>query len=378
MVTSMNAIPENRPAQRARWGAINRRLWLVSTLLVLAPHAGAVQTITNPWLGVTRITQSLALAAPVDQTPGSGLLAHTANVNVVKIDLTAPGIAFKMSPDNGAAAGETTTQRTLAFMSQEGAQLAVNTHFFNFTSNAAVGTTLTGFAASNGTVVSAFEPAPLANSLLPYALTANAPAINISASNQAQIVGAGPSPTQLADGVVPYNTVSGSAQVVFNGVKSLPAVVSSVTGPHQVLPKTVPPFANPALGNWYTDQIAARTAMGLSQDNRTLILFTVDAAGGSNGMTVSEMVDYLMSGGFGVHNLINLDGGGSTTLAMKDPLSGVDSVVNVASGGPRFVGASLAVFASPVPEPGTWMMCLAGSILLCMRYRREGGHQPAA
>lgn len=139
----------------------------MSTLLVLAPHAGAVQTTTNLWSDVTRITQSLAMAAPVDQTPGSGLLAHKANVDVVKIGLTAPGIAFKLSPDNGAAAGETTTQRTLAFMSQEGEQLGVNTHFFNFISNAEASTTLTGFAASNGTVVSAFEPAPLANSLLP-------------------------------------------------------------------------------------------------------------------------------------------------------------------------------------------------------------------
>lgn len=366
-------IPVAEPGRPARMLATGRRLALVSALLALAPHVGAVQTVTNPWLGVTRITESLSLAAPADQTPGSNLLAHTANVNVVKIDLTAPGIGFKLSPDNGAAAGETTTQRTLAFMSQEGAQLAVNTHFFNFTSNAAVSTTLTGFGASNGNVYSAFEPAPLANALLPYALTANAPAINISASNQAQIVGAGATSTTLADGVVPYNTISGSAQVVFNGVKSLPAVVSSVTGPHQVLPKTVPPFANPALGNWYTDQIAARTAMGLSADNKTLILFTVDAAGGSNGMTVSELTDYALAGGFGVHNLINLDGGGSTTLAMKDPVTGVDSVVNASSGGPRFVGASLAVFASPVPEPGTWMLCLAGVLALCVLRGREGG-----
>ena len=342
--------------------------WL-GLLLAAATHAGAVQTVTNPWLGITRITESLTLAAPVDQTPGSGLGAHTANVNVVKIDLTAAGIGFKLSPDNGPAAGETTTQRTLAFMSQEGAQMAVNTHFFNFVSNAAQGTTLTGFAASNGTVVSAFEPAPLANALLPYALTADAPGINISATNQAQIVNAGATSTTLAGGVVPYNTVTGSDQVVFNGVKSLPALVSTVTGPHQILAKTVPPFSGAPLGNWYTDQIAARTAMGLSADNKTLILFTVDATGGSTGMTVSEEVDYLLNGGFGVYNLLNLDGGGSTTLAMKNPLTGVDSVVNASSGGPRYVGASLAIFASPVPEPAAGLLLVGGGALLLGRRR---------
>jgi hypothetical protein len=345
-------------------------LALLCAMGLWAPEAGAVQAVSNPWLGITRITDSLSLPAPADQTTGSNLGAHTANVNVVLIDLTAAGIGFKLSPDNGAAAGETTTQQTLSFMSQEGAKLAVNTHFFNFTTNAAVGTTLTGFAASNGTVVSAFEPAPLANTLLPYALTANAPGINISASNQAQIVNAGATSTTLANGVVPYNTIAGSDQVVFNGVKSLPAVVTTVTGPHQIVAKTVPPFGNPALGNWYTDQIAARTAMGLSQDNKTLILFTADAAGGSNGMTVSEEVDYLLAGGFGVYNLLNLDGGGSTTLAMKNPLTGVDSVVNASSGGPRFVGASLAVFASPVPEPGMGILMALGAVALGGRLRR--------
>ena len=342
--------------------------WTVGT-----PALHAAPEITQPYLGITRIKDSLTLPAPGDQTPGSNLgahVAHVANVNLIKIDLQAAGLRFKLSPDNGAAAGESTTQRTLDFLKQENAQLAVNVHFFSLTNaNAAVGTTLTGFAASNGTVYSSFESAPLPNSLLPYALTADSPAINIGSDNVAQIVNVGSDQNSFAGGVVPYNAVSGSGQVVTNGVKSLPTIVGSVTGPGQILTKSVPPFGGAPLGNWYTDQIAGRTAMGLSADNRILYIFTADAAGGSNGMTVSEVADYLL--GHGVYNLLNLDGGGSTTLAMEDPLTRVDSVVNAVAGSGRYVGSSLAVFAAPVPEPSAFLMFLAGGIAVMIGIRRR-------
>jgi hypothetical protein len=146
-----------------------RPFFAAAILIALVAPVWAIPVSTNPYLGITRVTDSFTLPAPSDQTPGSGLGTHTANVNVISIDLRAPGIGFKLSPDNGVAPGETLTQTTLSFLSQENAQLAVNAHFFNFTTNAAVNTTLTGFAASNGTVYSAFEAAPLANALLPYA-----------------------------------------------------------------------------------------------------------------------------------------------------------------------------------------------------------------
>jgi exopolysaccharide biosynthesis protein len=88
--------------------------------------------------------------------------------------------------------------------------------------------------------------------------------------------------------------------------------------------------------------------MGVTEDRRVLILFTVDAAGGSRGMTVSEMADVLHDE-FHVYNGLNLDGGGSTTLAMADPVTGEGRVVNAASADARqrAVGSNLAVFAAP-------------------------------
>jgi exopolysaccharide biosynthesis protein len=338
-----------------------------AALILMTATVCAESLVFTPYVGITRITDSLTLPAPADQTPGSGLGTHTANINVIKIDLTAPGIGFKVSPGNGDSPGEALTRTTLQFLSQENAQLAVNLHFFDFTTNSAVNTTLTGFAASNGTVYSLFEAAPLANSLLPYALTADAPAINISATNNAQIVNVGATQGSLAGGVVPYNAFSGSDQVITNGVKTLPQIVTTVTGPHQIVEKTVPPFSGAPLGNWYTDQIAARTAIGLNEDNTIMFIFTVDA-GGSAGMTVSEEVDYLLSN-YPVYNLINLDGGGSTTLAMEDPLTRTDSIINSVST-PRFVGSSLAILAQPVPEPSSLAMLITVGLAAVVIKRR--------
>ena len=50
-----------------------------------------------------------------------------------------------------------------------------------------------------------------------------------------------------------------------------------------------------------------------------------------------------------VWDALNLDGGGSTTMVLEDPVSHEPSVVNASSDNPagRSVGSSLAVFARP-------------------------------
>ncbi len=90
----------------------------------------------------------------------------------------------------------------------------------------------------------------------------------------------------------------------------------------------------------------ARTAAGLSRDNRTLTLFTVDVRGGSEGMRLDEVAAVLIKD-YRVWNAINLDGGGSTTMVWQDPATGVPTVLNTSSDSPdgRSVASSLAVFA---------------------------------
>ena len=102
--------------------------------------------------------------------------------------------------------------------------------------------------------------------------------------------------------------------------------------------------------SWY-DVATARTAIGVSRDAHTLTIFTVDVRGGSGGMHVGEVARLLVAD-YGVWNALNLDGGGSTSLALEDPATGESTLVNTSSDNPlgRAVGSSLAVFARRVPR----------------------------
>ena len=70
-----------------------------------------------------------------------------------------------------------------------------------------------------------------------------------------------------------------------------------------------------------------RTAAGTDKSGKKLYLITVDGRNSySAGMTLSQLADFMLE--YGIYNGINFDGGGSTTMAVKDFLSGSQSVVN--------------------------------------------------
>ena len=71
--------------------------------------------------------------------------------------------------------------------------------------------------------------------------------------------------------------------------------------------------------HWY-DLSNARTAIGLTRDNRTLVIFTVDGTNGGHGLQAGEVADLLIRD-YGVYNALNMDGGGSTTVALEDPVT---------------------------------------------------------
>jgi exopolysaccharide biosynthesis protein len=68
-------------------------------------------------------------------------------------------------------------------------------------------------------------------------------------------------------------------------------------------------------------------------------------------MTVGEVADILIRD-YSVVNALNLDGGGSTTLAMENPSTHAGGVVNVSDDilQGRYVGSNLAVFANPIQK----------------------------
>ena len=310
----------------------------------LATGLVADQIVTNPFVGVTVIARTETSPRPE-------------NMHLVEIDLSAPGIGFELTPPGGTL--ETVRQTTLGYLNQEHAQLAINSHFFLPFPSADPNAMLIGLGASNGNVYSAFE-APVQS----YAIVTNAPALNIDSSNHASIVHAD---TSQADGkhilenATLWNTVAGSAQIVTNGLKTVP-VYNDAAHPGGLLTPGGP--ANYSNSNSWYELTNARTVIGLSQDNRTLFLFSVDNAGGSRGMTLGEIADLLVDQ-YGVYNALNLDGGGSTTLAMEDPATQTGRIVNASSDNPsgRSVGSNLAIFAIPVPEPAPFALLAVGLVL---------------
>ena len=290
--------------------------WLVALLFCI--HVAAVdaqQTVRRPFAGVTHITR-------VETSP------RDVRMHIVTIDLTAPGIRFKVTPPSGPR--ETVRQTTLQFLEEERAQIAVNAHYFLPFPSYNPFASLIGLAASDGNVYSEFE-APEQS----YAIVTRAPALNIDAKNRASII-------HSRDATL-WNAVAGSAQIVTNGIKTIPAYADA-EHPRAQLERGGPADYSNAR-SWY-EQLNARTVIGLANRQRSLLVFTVDRADGSLGMTVSEVADLLIRD-YRVEQALNLDGGGSTTLAMEDPATHVRSIVNRPADplGARAVGSSLVVFA---------------------------------
>jgi exopolysaccharide biosynthesis protein len=259
-------------------------------------------------------------------------------MHVAQIDLTAPGIRFKVSAPGGDR--EVMRQSTLAFLTQERAQLAINGHFFLPFPSPDQTAWVIGLGVSEGQVFSGFESPQQS-----YALVAYAPALNIDRDNRASIVHydpAFPDGTHVREHVTLWNAVAGSSQIVTAGIASVPVYRDDNHFDGELEPGGPNNYSN---ANAWADASTARTAIGLSRDRRTLTLFTVDVRGGSDGMRLSEVAALLIRD-FGVVDALNLDGGGSTSMAMEDA-NGAAVVVNTSSDNPsgRVVASSLAVFA---------------------------------
>jgi exopolysaccharide biosynthesis protein len=242
-------------------------------------------------------------------------------MHIVQIDLRAPGIQFKLTPHRGRL--ETVRQTTLEFLEQEQAQVAINGHFFLPFPSEQVEADLVGFAASDGVVYSRFE-----NPRQSYALVRKAPALNIDRKNRVRV-------TRRGWGA--WTAVAGSAQIVTKGVKTIPVYKDASHPRGQLTPGGPRNYSN--ANSWYDVQ-TARTAIGVTPDGKTLVLFSVDR------MSVGEVAEVLIRD-YHVWQALNLDGGGSTTLAMENPVTHARAIVNTlpANAKARSVASSLAVFA---------------------------------
>lgn len=304
---------------------MKRFVLAVAVLLAVAAPAVTARQTAQPFVGVTYFERIVSEPRPL-------------RMHVAQIDLQAPGIRFKVSAPGGDR--EVFRQSTLEFLKQERAQLAINGHFFLPFPSGDKTAWVIGLAASEGRVFSAFE-IPEQN----YALVAYSPAINIDRENHASIVHYDPASADqkhVLEQITLWNVVAGSSQIVTDGVATVPVYRDDNHFDAELDPGGPNNYSN---SKAWADATTARTAIGLSRDRRTLTLFTVDVRGGSEGMRLSEVAAVLIRD-FGVADALNLDGGGSTTLAMEG-VNGTPAIVNVSSDNPagRVVATSLAVFA---------------------------------
>lgn len=138
-----------------------------------------------------------------------------------------------------------------------------------------------------------------------------------------------------------------------------------------------------------------RTGYGLSENRRLLYLMTIDGRRfSSQGATVSEVGQWLAF--FGADDGLNMDGGGSTTLAWWNPALNDAELLNVPNGlqtfnpnlsseqnllneqlffnfgvlpNERANGNNFGIYFAPVPEPSSLSLAILAIVLLC-RYRR--------
>jgi Phosphodiester glycosidase len=228
--------------------------------------------------------------------------------HIVVVDLQAPGIGFLVTPGDPAETLPLKASTTSQFARTAGVQIAINGDGFHlwhangpFDYFPHVGDRVApvGYAMSDGIV---------------YGL-GSGPTIYFSEGSEASFT--------LGDNT-PYNAISGNNMIVQDGI--------AVDG----------------LDNTYA---APHTAIGLDGSGKHLIVFVADGRQPvySQGVTLYEMA-YLMIY-FGAENAMNMDGGGSSTLVMRNSL-GIVQVVNspIHTGIPgreRPVGNHLGIFAQP-------------------------------
>ena len=88
-----------------------------------------------------------------------------------------------------------------------------------------------------------------------------------------------------------------------------------------------------------------RTAIGITEDRKRVILMVIDGRTHSIGATHEETANLLLR--YGAYQAMHLDGGGSSTMAVKRPDEDAPSVVNTLSeGAERKVSNALGVFSN--------------------------------
>jgi hypothetical protein len=237
-------------------------------------------------------------------------------MHIISIDLQTPGIQLLVTPGDPKAELPLQARTTSQFLKQFGLQIAINgdgftpwyaNHLFSYYPHAGDPVAPIGFAASQGEVYSAD--------------TDREPTLYLSRNNRVSF--------RIPNGRI-YNALSGNLMLVEAGqILQLPALEENV-------------------------RPDPRTAVGVDKSGRRLYLVVVDGRmpGYSEGITLQELAELLLSAG--AHFAMNLDGGGSSTLAVQSPGGSprlLNSPIHLGIiGRERPVGNHLGIYASPLEK----------------------------
>jgi hypothetical protein len=238
-------------------------------------------------------------------------------IHIAKIDLTADGLSFLVTPSGDLENFDFVARTTSQFLEEFDLQLAINADFFDpwrdyspfsYYPHIGDGTNVRGLSASQGDITT-FGYVPSEDYVTLY----------LSKDNRASFT--------VPQGEI-YNAVSGNISILQDG--------------------QIPQFEDES----YLQKRHPRTAVGLSQDENTLILIVVDGRqpNYSDGATLPELSQMLLDAG--ADNAINLDGGGSSTIVMDDKGNPTQLNSPIQSRIPsreRPIANHLGVYAKPLP-----------------------------
>jgi exopolysaccharide biosynthesis protein len=230
-------------------------------------------------------------------------------IHGIQVNLHADGIRFLVTPGDPEAELPLKARTTDAFLDEFNVQVAVNGDGFTpWRSN-----TLWDYYPHSGDPVTPLGLAASQGIIYSNGQQPNHATLYVSEDNTVTF-------REPEEGI--YNAISGSWLLVHNGqvMHDLP-----------------------------NDHLHPRTAMGITQNRDTLLIFVVDGRqpGYSEGVTLVEMAE--IAHAYGAHEALNLDGGGSSTLVMEGifgwPVA-INSPIDLhIPGRQRPVGNHLGIFA---------------------------------
>lgn len=237
-------------------------------------------------------------------------------VQALRIDSSAPGLELFTTPSNGDKPLETDGQTTRAFLEEHGLAVAINTHFFDPCCNRIPGEAkdLIGLSIAQGLLVSPNTDQSQRDVFIFEA------GIHDDASFDAILL-ADSQLDQLAS-YTPTHAIAG--RVVLDHGQLIDGDDRFSTTQHP------------------------RTLVGLGERYNYLYLVTIDGRqpGYSKGASLAEAAAIMAR--IGASMALNVDGGGSTTMVLRDP-DGASQLVNSPSGGgERIVGSNLGFRALPL------------------------------